>query len=89
VNKLESHYEVELYYTNGTVESICKLENIINDILICYDDETSTKEEGLYINPIDGQEQTISLDNIDEIYIIEVDKYDYIEDRFLFWRRES
>lgn len=84
---METHYEVELYYIDGTVEAICHLENIIDDIIIEYDDETSTKEEGLYINPIDGEERTISLDNIDEIYIIEVDEYGYIEDRFLFWRK--
>ena len=84
---METHYEVELYYTDGNVEDICRLENIIDDIIIEYDDKTSTKEEGLYINPIDGEERTISLDNIDEIYIIEVDEYGYIEDRFLFWRK--
>jgi len=85
---VETHYEVELYYKNGTSESICKIKYIEDDIIIEYNDETE-KEDGLYINPIDSEERTISLDNIDEIYIIEVDKYGYIEDRFLFWRKES
>lgn len=86
---MKTHYEVEFYYKYGTSEAICTIKHIEDDIIIEYDDETSTKEERLYINPIDSEERTISLDNVAEIYIIEVDNYGYIEDRFLFWRKES
>jgi hypothetical protein len=77
------HYQVEIRYKDGTIDNKYYIKNLEDDIIIEYNDKLE-KEDGLYLNTIYGQELTLDIINIDEIYINEIEE-GYTEDRYMFW----
>lgn len=85
----KEYYEVEIHYKDNTYNTEYKIRYIEDDIIIEYDDATSTIAETLYINSIDGKEVNFDIKNIDEIFLNKICENGECEDSYLFWEADN
>jgi hypothetical protein len=79
-------WQVEIHYKNKTINTDYKIQYIEDDIMIEYDEKTSTFPEYLYLNTIDDKELNIDIVDIDEIYINKIENDEYVGEQYLFWK---
>lgn len=78
-------WQVEIHYKDGSINKEYYIQYIEDDIIIEYDDKTSTIPEYLYLNILDGQELNIDISNMEEIYINKIEDSEYLGEQYLFW----
>lgn len=78
------YYEVEIHNKNGSIDKQYHIKNPEDDIVVCYDDKTSTKEENIYLITLDNKEIYLDINDIIEIYLNQIEE-GYTEDRYMFW----
>jgi hypothetical protein len=82
-------WQVEIIYKDKTINRKYEIETIEDDIIIEYDEKTSTIPEYLYLNIINKGDLNIDISNMDEIYLNKIENGEYLGEQYLFWQSKN